>query len=65
MRILKEFIGFVVRGIPLVAVIVLATLLAIHIADILPPIGVAIIFIAALIIASAAVGIAKDIIEGL
>lgn len=61
---IKEFMRFVIRGLPLIAVVILATLISIHIIDVLPPLGVAIVFIAVLIIASAAVGIARDIIEG-
>jgi hypothetical protein len=61
---LKEFIRFVVKGLPIVAVVALSSLIAVHLLDVLPPIGIFVAFLSVLIIASAAVGIARDIIEG-
>jgi hypothetical protein len=61
---IKEFIKYVISGIPFAAVIILATIMTVHIWDAFPPIGVAIVFICTLIIASAAIGLAKDILSG-
>jgi hypothetical protein len=61
---IKEFIRFVIKGLPIVAVVALSSLIAVHLLDVLPPIGIVIVFLSVLIIASAAVGIARDIIEG-
>lgn len=64
MALAKELFRAVVRGLPILAIVVISTLVAIHLLDVLPPVGVIIAFVSVLIIASAAVGFARDILEG-
>jgi hypothetical protein len=64
MKRIKEFIKYVISGIPLAAVIIFATIMTVHIWNAFPPVGVAIVFICTFIIASAAIGLAKDILSG-
>jgi len=64
MGLVKELFRAVARGLPILAMVVISTLVAIHLLDVLPPLGVVIVFISVLIIASAAVGFARDALEG-
>jgi hypothetical protein len=64
MRLVKELFRAIARGLPILAMVVISSLVAIHLVDVLPPVGIIIVFISVLIIASAAVGFARDVFEG-
>jgi len=63
MGLAKELFRAIGRGLPIVALVVIYTLITIAL-YFFPPVGTIIICVTTLIIASAVVGFARDIFEG-